>query len=71
MNADSEDRIRGALKDSNESFTTVRVEDPGLLAELEQRGITVNGQLAANRWSELVGWLLPLILLVVFRSVTT
>ena len=62
----SQDRIRGALKESKEAFTTVRVEDPGLLGELEERGITVNGELASNWWSSIVGWLLPFVLLMLF-----
>jgi cell division protease FtsH len=64
----SQDRIRGALKGSDETFTTVRVEDPGLLGELDERGITVMGELVSKWWSELVGWLLPVILLVLFWS---
>jgi cell division protease FtsH len=65
----SEDRIRGALKDSKETFTTVRIEDPGLLPELEERGITVRGEVASNWWSSIIGFLLPLVLLMLFWSV--
>jgi len=64
----SQDRIRGSLKESKEAFTTVRVEDPGLLGELEERGITVKGELTSNWFSSLLGALLPLILLVLFWS---
>jgi cell division protease FtsH len=64
----SQDRIRGALKESNDGFTTVRVDDPGLLGELEQHGVTVKGELVSNWWSELVAWFLPVILLALFWS---
>jgi hypothetical protein len=44
----SQERIRGTLKESKEPFSTVRVEDPGLLGELEQRGLAVKGEVASN-----------------------
>src|SRR5689334_17392232 len=34
------DRIRGALKTPDHDFTTVRVDDPGLLDDLDQHAIT-------------------------------
>jgi cell division protease FtsH len=63
-----QDRIRGALGESGESVTTVRIEDPALLGELEQRGITVQGERAGAPWMVLGGWLLPVLLLVLFWS---
>jgi cell division protease FtsH len=59
--------ITGDLKakDANGSaFTVVRVDDPKLLEELEQAGVTVHGELP-NRWlPELLGWVIPVLLLV-------
>jgi cell division protease FtsH len=66
-----QDRIRGVLTDSKEAFTTVRVEDPGLLGELEQRGITVQGELTSTWWSSLIGWFLPLVLLMLVWTFMT
>jgi cell division protease FtsH len=65
----SQERIQGTLRDSNDRFSTVRVEDPGLVAELEQRGTNVSGQVSGGGWPSIVGWLLPMALLVVFWTV--
>jgi len=65
----SQDRIRGTLRGSNDRFSTVRVEDPGLVGELEQHGTIVTGEVSGNRWSSLVGWLLPMALLVLFWTI--
>jgi cell division protease FtsH len=49
-----------------ERFTTTRVEDPGLVAELEAHGIAFSGQ-ADNSWLlNLFSWLAPLFVLVLF-----
>jgi len=55
----SEQRIRGTLKEADQPFVTVRVDDPSLIAELEQRNVTLSGEIATDRWSSLI-WLLPL-----------
>ena len=39
----SQSRIRATLKKTEERVSAVRVDDPALLAELEQRGVTVTG----------------------------
>jgi cell division protease FtsH len=62
----SQERIRGVLREPKDGFVTVRVEDPALLGELEQHGITVNGESASHWWPELVGWFFPVILLAAF-----
>jgi cell division protease FtsH len=59
-----EHRIRGTIKDKNQAFETTRIEDPRLLEELEQHGVKFTGETAANWWSNLTGWLLPLVLMV-------
>ncbi len=61
--------IRGTLKGAGgggkaDAFVTTRVEDPKLVEELEQRKVKYTGELA-NRWlQELIGWVLPLLLIV-------
>jgi len=65
----SQERIRGTLKEAEQPFVTVRVDDPGLIAELEQQHVTLSGEIATNWWSSFV-WLLPLVLLMLFWSLT-
>ena len=64
--------IRGTLKpDANaksDPFVTTRIEDPSLVAELEKAGVKYSGELM-NRWlPELLGWIVPLLLLVALWS---
>jgi cell division protease FtsH len=63
----SEQAIRGRLKDAAvqsgqpEQFTTTRVEDPGLVEELENRGVRYTGEVV-NRWlADLLSWVIPAI----------
>ncbi len=58
--------IRGTLKksDGTGGFSTVRIEDPSLVADLEAQGVKFSGEML-NRWlPELLGWILPVLLLV-------
>ena len=59
--------ITGELKaqdPKNAQFTVIRVDDPKLLEDLEQAQVKVNGELP-NRWlPELLGWVVPVLLLV-------
>ena len=60
------DRIRGTLKsgDGTQPFTTTAIEDPDLVKELEQHGVKYSGE-ATNNWlPELLGWIVPLVLIV-------
>ncbi|HTO98601.1 MAG TPA: ATP-dependent zinc metalloprotease FtsH [Myxococcales bacterium] len=52
--------VQGVKKDGTR-FETVRVEDPGLLAELQARGVKVSGRTEGGGWSEIF-WVLPLLL---------
>jgi cell division protease FtsH len=68
----AEDRIRGQLKQAPDkgtrNFTTVRIEDPKLLEELDKVGVKHTGELP-NRWmAEILGWVIPLIFLVALWS---
>jgi cell division protease FtsH len=62
----SDTRIRGTLKKAGQTVDAVRVTDPGLLAELEQHGVTVTGEATTQWWSSLIVWLLPLLVLMFF-----
>ena len=67
----AEDRIRGQMKAEDakgKGFVTIRIEDPKLIEDLEQHGVKYTGEIA-NRWiGELLGWVIPLIFLVVLWS---
>jgi cell division protease FtsH len=64
-----EQLVRGTLKPTGanaqaEAFVTTRIEDPTLVAELEQAGVKYTGEMM-NRWlPEVLGWVVPLLLLV-------
>ncbi len=58
--------IRGTLKkaDGPTGFSTVRIEDTTLVADLEAQGVKFSGEVL-NRWlPELLGWVVPVLLLV-------
>jgi cell division protease FtsH len=50
-------------------FTTTRVEDPHLVAELETRGIAFSGRTDTNWIMNLLSWLAPLVVLILFWGV--
>ena len=58
----SEARVRGTLKKSEEQVSAVRVDDPALMAELEQQGVTVTGEVPGGGVNVLI-WLLPMALI--------
>ena len=66
-----EQTLRGTLKQGDEKskqFTTTRVDDPKLAEELQAKGVKFSGE-AMNRWlPDLLGWLLPLVFIVVLWS---
>jgi cell division protease FtsH len=65
-----EQTIRGVLKegaegpDQSRQFSTTRVEDPGLVAELESRQVQYTGELSSRWLPELLGWIVPLLFFV-------
>ena len=65
----NQDRIRGTLKEADHRFVAIRIEDPGLVAELEQHQVAATGEITSNWWSSLM-WLAPLVLLIVFWNFT-
>jgi cell division protease FtsH len=64
-------RIRATLKPADESITAIRVEDPGLIGELEKHGVQVTGEAATSVWSPILIWLLPIAFLFYYWSRAT
>src|SRR5688572_7592275 len=67
-----EEQIRGKLKPLSDGqprpFTTVPIEDPKLIEDLEKAGVKHSGE-RASRWvGEVLGWVIPLIFLVALWS---
>lgn len=62
----SEQTISGKYKadvNGGRAFSTARIEDPKLVEDLEAGGVKYSGEVA-NRWlPELLGWILPVLLL--------
>jgi cell division protease FtsH len=57
------DAVRGTAKDGR-NFSAVRIEDPKLVEELAQHGVSHKGEVA-NRWMDaLLAWGLPLLLFI-------
>jgi cell division protease FtsH len=58
--------IRGIIKATGagepQPFTTVRVEDPGLIAELEEAKISFRGEVASDWLPMLLSWIVPVAL---------
>jgi cell division protease FtsH len=62
----SQDQINGVMID-DQAFTTVRVEDPELLAELEAYHVDITGIVTSDSGvGALLGWILPLVLMGAF-----
>ena len=55
-------RVRGTLK-SKGTVAAVRVDDPKLIDELEERGIAITGEAPSAGWGSLLLWILPFLLL--------
>ncbi len=67
----STDKITGTLRDAkepNKLFSTIRVEDPNLVRDLDAKGVKYSGT-AENKWlGVMLSWLLPLALFFLFWS---
>jgi cell division protease FtsH len=68
----ADDRVRGTLKSESgrrpDTFTTIRIEDPKLLEDLERHGVKHTGEVASRWMGEVLGWVIPLIFLVALWS---
>jgi cell division protease FtsH len=68
-------RVRGTLKndekptDTGQRFVAIRIDDPGLVAELERHQVSATGEITSQWWNGLV-WLLPLALLMWFLNIS-
>ncbi|MDE3034536.1 MAG: ATP-dependent zinc metalloprotease FtsH [Nitrospirota bacterium] len=61
--------LTGKLKPEGESkepqlFRTIRVEDPDLVKELTQHGVTFTGVIETTFWRDVLSWVLPVVLFV-------
>ncbi len=61
--------LTGKLKPEGDSkeqkiFATVRVEDPDLVRELNQHGVTFSGVIESTFWRDLLSWVIPVALFV-------
>lgn len=61
--------LTGKLKPDGESkeqksFATVRVEDPDLVRELNQHGVTFTGVIESTFWRDVLSWVVPVALFV-------
>jgi cell division protease FtsH len=68
-----EQTIRGSLKTLDadkkpDRFMTTRIEDPGLVADLEQARVKYEGELTSRWLTEILGWIIPLLLLIAVWS---
>ncbi len=58
--------LTGKLKPEGEAkeqklFTTIRVEDPDLVRELNEHGVTFAGVIETTFWRDLLSWILPVV----------
>ncbi len=63
--------IHGTLKKPEEGvagFTTTRIEDPKLVEELDEAGVKYSGEIVSRWLPEVLGWVVPLLLLVALWS---
>ena len=59
--------IHGTLKterNNSRTFTTTRIEDPNLVEELDSHGVKYTGEFVSRWLPEVLGWIVPLLLLV-------
>jgi cell division protease FtsH len=61
-------RIRATLKGPDQPMVVVRVDDPALLADLEQHGVTVTGEVSTSWWTSRLFLLAPMVLLLFYWS---
>jgi cell division protease FtsH len=65
----NQERLRGTLKEGDQRIVATRIEDPGLVEELEEHHVTATGEIISNWWGSLM-WLLPLVLLMLYWNFT-
>jgi cell division protease FtsH len=64
----AEDRVRGTIKADDgakaKPFMAIRIEDPKLVEELTQYGVKHTGEVTSKWMTEVIAWIIPLILFV-------
>ena len=55
---------RGEGRNASNRFATTRIEDPKLVEELEAHGVKFTGEMVSRWLPEILGWVIPLLLLV-------
>src|SRR4051794_18250026 len=67
----TDDRVRGTVKDATKGtrpFSAIRIEDPKLVEDLEKGNVKYTGEVASRWIAEVLGWVLPLLLVVALWS---
>jgi len=60
--------LKGKDKKPDQQFTTIRVEDPGLVKELDERKVDYSGRYESKFLSSILSWILPIgIMLLIWR----
>jgi cell division protease FtsH len=64
--------IRGTIAKANqtEDFSTVRVDDPQLVAQLEQKGVKFTGKMANTLFGQVLSWILPIVIMIAIWNFT-
>jgi cell division protease FtsH len=68
----SKDSIRGKYQDADgsvKSFTTVRVDDPNLVQQLEAKKVPFAGEVQSEWFTEVLSWLLPIFLVIALWTI--
>jgi cell division protease FtsH len=63
-----EERLDSAQTSRVRAFETIRVEDPDLVKQLEEKGIQFEGRKESNWWQGLFAWVLPLAVIFIIWS---
>ena len=64
--------IRGVLAQGGqtEEFSTIRVDDPQLVGQLEQKGVKFTGRQANTLFGQVISWILPIVIMVAIWNFT-
>jgi cell division protease FtsH len=64
--------IRGVLAQGSqtEDFSTIRVDDPQLVGQLEQKGVKFTGKQANTLIGQVISWILPIVIMVAIWNFT-
>ena len=64
--------IRGVLAQGGqtEEFSTIRVDDPQLVGQLEEKGVKFTGRQANTFFGQVISWILPILIMVAIWNFT-